>query len=387
MNKPVLEEIQASFQKFFKSTGSLFFCPGRINLMGDHIDYNGGWVLPAAISLGTYAMAKPNELEKFRIYSCNYPDQLLEFDIQNPELSNQLKGSWSAYVAGSILEVYKHHPKPLVGLDIVFMGDIPRGSGLSSSASLEVLVCYMVCFFNEIKINRTQLALWGQSAENGFVGMNCGIMDQFAVAHGRENYALQLDCQKLEFHEIPLELETYQLVIINSCKPRKLVESKYNERRTESEIALAEIQRYRPILNLASAQMKDLELLKDQTIRKRARHVITENQRVLESTVALQQKNWNQFGQLLTQSHESLKNDYEVSGMEMDNLVELAVSLNCCLGARMMGGGFGGCALALVEPSKLDHFKNHILNHYSKITGYQAEFYLPQITNGVYMLS
>lgn len=387
MNKSVLEKIFSTFQQQFGLAGNSFFCPGRINLMGDHIDYNGGWVLPAAISLGTYAMAKPNNLNKFRIFSCNFPDEPIEFQINEKELSTRLAGSWSAYVAGSILEVYHDTQAPLVGLDMVFMGDIPRGSGLSSSASLEVLVCYMVCHFNQIEINRTRLALWGQSAENGFVGMNCGIMDQFAVANGKENTALQLDCQKLDCIEIPVQLDQYQLVVINSCKPRKLVESKYNERRAESELALAGIQHKKNILNLASAELNDLALLENETIHKRARHVITENQRVLKSASALREKNWIQFGELLTQSHLSLKADYEVSGKEMDTLVELAISMDFCLGARMMGGGFGGCALALIEPSKMNQFQEFIAKNYALATGYQAEFYLPQLSNGVQFIS
>jgi galactokinase len=383
MNQTAVNKAKETFKELFGSEGKLFFCPGRINLIGDHIDYNGGWVLPAAISMGTYAVAQFNGTNTFRIFSCNFDQALLSIDLSNPDLKRTLSGHWASYVVGSLLEVEKANGITLKGMDLVFNGDIPRGSGLSSSASLEVLVCYLVCYFHQLPIQRTKISIWGQAAENEFVGMNCGIMDQFAVANGRQNQALLLDCQTLQFEYVPVELGNFSLVVMNSCKPRKLVESKYNERRQESELALEYIRRNKELENLAQADLEDIELLQDEKIRRRAKHVITENKRVLESVNALRTYDLKRFGQLLTESHESLKTDYETSGAEMDQLVKSALQNKDCLGARMMGGGFGGCALALVNRKGLEQFMNEVEKNYSEAIGYQAEFYIPELADGV----
>lgn len=383
MNQTAVNKAKETFKELFGSEGNLFFCPGRINLIGDHIDYNGGWVLPAAISMGTYAMAQFNGTNTFRIFSCNFDQALLSIDLSNPDLKQTLSGHWASYVVGSLLEVEKANGIRLKGMDLVFNGDIPRGSGLSSSASLEVLVCYLACYFHHLPIHRTKISIWGQAAENEFVGMNCGIMDQFAVANGLQNQALLLDCQTLHFEPVPVELGDFSLVVMNSCKPRKLVESKYNERRQESELALEEIKKSRAIENLAQAELEDIELLQDEKIRRRAKHVITENRRVLESVNALRTNDLKRFGQLLTESHESLRTDYETSGTEMDQLVNAALQNKDCLGARMMGGGFGGCALALVNRNGLEQFMKEVEKKYSEAIGYQAEFYIPELADGV----
>lgn len=383
MNQTTINKAKEKFKDLFGTEGSLFFCPGRINLIGDHIDYNGGWVLPAAISMGTYAVSQFNGTNTFRVFSCNFEQDLLSIDLSNPDLKQSLSGHWASYVAGALLEVEKANGIKLRGLDLVFNGDIPRGSGLSSSASLEVLVCYMVCYLHQLPIQRTQISIWGQAAENKFVGMNCGIMDQFAVANGRQNQALLLDCQTLHFELVPVELGNFSLVVMNSCKPRKLVESKYNERRQESELALEQIRRNKAIENLAQAGLEDIENLQDEKIRRRAKHVISENRRVLESVKALRTNDLRRFGQLLTESHESLKKDYETSGVEMDQLVSAALQNKDCLGARMMGGGFGGCALAMVKTIGLEQFIQEVGKNYRDTVGYQAEFYIPELADGV----
>jgi galactokinase len=383
MNQTAVNKAKETFNELFGTEGSLFFCPGRINLIGDHIDYNGGWVLPAAISMGTYAVAQFNGTNTFRVFSCNFEQALISIDLSKPDLKQFLSGHWASYVAGSLLEVEKANGIKLKGLDLVFNGDIPRGSGLSSSASLEVLVCYLVCYLHQLPIHRTQLSIWGQAAENEFVGMNCGIMDQFAVANGKRNQALLLDCQTLHFELVPVELENYSLVVMNSCKPRKLVESKYNERRQESELALEQIRRNKALENLAQAGLEDIEHLPDEKIRRRAKHVISENRRVLESVNALRTNDLKRFGQLLTESHESLKTDYETSGVEMDQLVAAALQNKDCLGARMMGGGFGGCALAVVKTLGLEQFIQEVGKNYRDTVGYQAEFYIPELADGV----
>ena len=372
-----------TFQQLFESTGTMFFCPGRINLIGDHIDYNGGWVLPAAISLGTYAMASLNNKNTFSLYSCNFEQSAIQIDLSAPSLQQKLKGHWAAYVVGSLLEIEKQTGKKLSGMNIVFNGDIPRGSGLSSSASLEVLTCYLACYLNQISIDKTAISCWAQASENQFVGVNCGIMDQFAVANGEEGKALLLNCNSLNYELIPINLGNKVLVVMNSCKPRQLVESKYNERRMESEEALKQIQSIRNIDKLTEANLEDIQIIRDSLIRKRAHHVITENRRVIESVEALRKNNLIRFGQLLSESHESLRLDYETSGEEMDQLVAAAQQNKDCLGARIMGGGFGGCALALVKKDGIDQFIQSVEKKYLSTIGYKAEFYLPLLSDGV----
>lgn len=372
-----------TFQQLFESTGTMFFCPGRINLIGDHIDYNGGWVLPAAISLGTYAMASLNNKNTFSLYSCNFEQSAIQIDLSATSLQQKLKGHWAAYVVGSLLEIEKQTGKKLSGMNIVFNGDIPRGSGLSSSASLEVLTCYLACYLNQISIDKTAISCWAQASENQFVGVNCGIMDQFAVANGEEGKALLLNCNSLNYELIPINLGNKVLVVMNSSKPRQLVESKYNERRMESEEALKQIQSIRNIDKLTEATLEDIQIIRDSLIRKRAHHVVTENRRVIESVEALKKNNLIRFGQLLSESHESLRLNYETSGKEMDQLVAAAQQNKDCLGARIMGGGFGGCALALVKKDGIDQFIQSVEKKYLSTVGYKAEFYLPLLTDGV----
>jgi len=372
-----------TFQQLFESTGTMFFCPGRINLIGDHIDYNGGWVLPAAISLGTYAMASLNNKNTFSLYSCNFEQSAIQIDLSATSLQQKLKGHWAAYVVGSLLEIEKQTGKKLSGMNIVFNGDIPRGSGLSSSASLEVLTCYLACYLNQISIDKTAISCWAQASENQFVGVNCGIMDQFAVANGEEGKALLLNCNSLNYELIPINLGNKVLVVMNSSKPRQLVESKYNERRMESEEALKQIQSIRNIDKLTEATLEDIQIIRDSLIRKRAHHVVTENRRVIESVEALKKNNLIRFGQLLSESHESLRLNYETSGEEMDQLVAAAKQNKDCLGARIMGGGFGGCALALVKKDGIDQFIQSVDKKYLSTIGYKAEFYLPLLTDGV----
>ena len=372
-----------TFQQLFESTGTMFFCPGRINLIGDHIDYNGGWVLPAAISLGTYAMASLNNKNTFSLYSCNFEQSAIQIDLSATSLQQKLKGHWAAYVVGSLLEIEKQTGKKLSGMNIVFNGDIPRGSGLSSSASLEVLTCYLACYLNQISIDKTAISCWAQASENQFVGVNCGIMDQFAVANGEEGKALLLNCNSLNYELIPINLGNKVLVVMNSSKPRQLVESKYNERRMESEEALKQIQSIRNIDKLTEATLEDIQIIRDSLIRKRAHHVVTENRRVIESVEALKKNNLIRFGQLLSESHESLRLNYETSGKEMDQLVAAAQQNKDCLGARIMGGGFGGCALALVKKDGIDQFIQSVEKKYLSTIGYKAEFYLPLLTDGV----
>ena len=372
-----------TFQQLFESTGTMFFCPGRINLIGDHIDYNGGWVLPAAISLGTYAMASLNNKNTFSLYSCNFEQSAIQIDLSATSLQQKLKGHWAAYVVGSLLEIEKQTGKKLSGMNIVFNGDIPRGSGLSSSASLEVLTCYLACYLNQISIDKIAISCWAQASENQFVGVNCGIMDQFAVANGEEGKALLLNCNSLNYELIPINLGNKVLVVMNSSKPRQLVESKYNERRMESEEALKQIQSIRNIDKLTEATLEDIQIIRDSLIRKRAHHVVTENRRVIESVEALKKNNLIRFGQLLSESHESLRLNYETSGEEMDQLVAAAKQNKDCLGARIMGGGFGGCALALVKKDGIDQFIQSVDKKYLSTIGYKAEFYLPLLTDGV----
>ncbi len=359
-----------------------YFSPGRVNLIGEHIDYNGGWVLPVTISLGISAVVRRRDDAIVRIYAKAYEQEVsIELADLNPSEKENYSGHWSAYIAATI-KVLLDNGEDINGADILIGSDLPLGSGLSSSAALECLIAFI---FNESYYhhNRTSLALDAQRAEREYVGVQCGIMDQFAVANGKRNNAILLNCATLEFEYIPADFKDYQLVIINSNKQRALAESKYNERRKECEDAFAFLRTIDPAQDLCHVHEISLSFLEDDILYKRAKHAVLENKRVEYAVHCLKQGAIEAFGQLLTESHRSLDADYDVSGKELNTIVHYSTHFEGCIGARMTGAGFGGCCIALVEKDKVNRFVVYVGKKYTEKTGLTASFYFTDIVDGV----
>ncbi len=343
-----------------------YFAPGRVNLMGEHLDYNGGNVLPAAISLGITASVQREKSRFVRIRSEGHPEKIIDLDA---EMRFEEKEGWANYPKGVLSDFLKSFEIPF-GLDIHYSSTLPEGSGLSSSAAIEVLTMFILYDLTGEQITQRELALRCQAVENRFIGVNCGIMDQYAVANGKKNHALLLDCHSVTHQEIPINTGQYELVVMDSRKPRKLIESKYNERRSECEEALRLIQKKYAIPNLASATEAQVsECVKDSVLSKRATHVITEQLRVKQASEVLKGGNLIQFGLLMIDSHHSLMNDYEVSGEELNVLFASARGTAGCIGARMTGAGFGGCAIALVEKEQFNQWSDRVKQEYLEIIG------------------
>jgi galactokinase len=358
-----------------------YFAPGRINLIGEHLDYNGGLVLPAALSIGITAHVNSRKDNIISLHSKSH-----SFSKQI-ELSETIEwnaaNDWTNYPLGVIAHL-RNEGYPLSGCDITFESNLPESSGLSSSAAVEVLTAYLLLLETNTRINPVWLAEFCKNVENEFIGVKCGIMDQYSIALGQKNHALLLDCAQLQHQYIPFETGDYRLVIINTNKPRSLVHSKYNERKQECEEALRILKNVHSTLNhLCEAEMHELDLITDETIRKRARHVISENLRVKESVKALRYNDLSTFGRLMSASHQSLKENYEVTGVELDTLAETAQQIKGCLGARMTGAGFGGCAVALVHKQSLNEFQNRVSENYHRVTGRDCSFYETEIGDGV----
>lgn len=362
-----------------------FFCPGRVNLIGEHIDYNGGYVFPAALTIGITALWRPRADDQMVMHSLNI-DGTIKVDL-NSDLNYSEADDWGNYPKG-MLQYYKKQGVKLQGADLLFWSNLPDGAGLSSSAAIEVLMGYIaLSTASEKNINKIELAKAAQSVENNYIGVNCGIMDQFAVANGKANNAILLDCATLEYTLVPFDLGDYSLVIMNTNKRRELADSKYNERRGECDQALAILNTKYNFKDLCSATIESIdELITDLTIKKRALHVVKENQRVLKSIEILKQGDIPGFGKLLNASHDSLKDDYEVTGLELDSIVSEARNTKGCLGARMTGAGFGGCAIALVQNSEIDNFKKAVAQNYAVTTTLHPTFYTSAIGDGVKML-
>ncbi len=377
-----LDDVQKKFLEFYGQGEILkFFSPGRVNIIGEHLDYNGGFVFPAAISYGIYGFVRFNDTHKVRLRS-------LEFDGEacidlTKTITSSINLPWSNYPAG-VVKILIDKGFAMRGADILFAGTLPPGSGLSSSASLEILTAYIM-IFNKVQTDneRIIMAQICRKAENEFIGVQCGIMDQFSIALGKKDHAVLLNTNSLEFLHVPFRLRKHSLVIMNSNKPRKLAESKYNERLAQCAQAVSDISRKKKITYLAEADIEDIEIISDPVIKRRARHVITENSRVLKSVDILGNDDMIRFGSLMTDSHLSLKNDYEVTGFELDALVDAALNSPGCIGARMTGAGFGGCAIALVDNDKTDLFKENVYIKYSSSAGIIPEFYSVLISDGV----
>lgn len=361
---------------------SCFFSPGRVNLIGEHIDYNGGHVFPAALSLGIYGGIRFRSDHLITMKSTNALP-VITIDLKQPVLYKAEDG-WANYPKGVIKQLLADGYL-LKGCDILFSGNLPDGAGLSSSAALLVLVTFMLRHSaGEEDIDRIELAKFCQKVENQFMGVNCGIMDQFSVAMGKRDSAILLDCDTLHFKYTPFSLGEYSLVIMNTNKKRELAESKYNQRRDECEQVLSIIKKHRKVTSLCQVSLADVEIyVKNDILRRRARHVILENNRVLLAVTLLEKCDIIGFANLMTQSHSSLKNDYEVTGPELDSIVENALQTSGCIGARMTGAGFGGCAIALVATKELEQFKFTVAQGYEQATGLIPAFYVASIEDGV----
>ena len=383
--------LKSNFTEVFKKDSqSVFFSPGRVNLIGEHTDYNGGNVFPCALTIGTYAIVAKRNDKKVLLHSLNFKDLgVIEFSLDN--MVYEKEHDWANYPKGVIKTLEDHGFKAESGFEILFYGNIPNGSGLSSSASLEVLMGTILNESFNFKIDMVDIVKMCQEAENKFIGVNCGIMDQFAVGMGKENCAILLDCNTLNYSYSKLNLNGYKIVIGNTNKKRGLADSKYNERRGECEDALAKIQTVKNITALGELTEEEFEQVKDcigDPIKtKRAKHAVYENQRTLKAVKALEDSNLELFGKLMNESHISLRDDYEVTGIELDTLVELAWEAEGVVGSRMTGAGFGGCTVSIVKDECIDKFKETLTAKYKEKIGYEPDFYVVSISDGTRKLS
>ncbi len=388
MKKQVVEV----FHKLYGADGDIrtYFAPGRVNLIGEHTDYNGGHVFPCALTIGTYAAARLRKDDRIRLYSMNF-ESLGVFETSLDDLIPSEKAGWTNYPKGVMWAFEKKGYKLTSGLDIVLYGNIPNGSGLSSSASLEVLTgTILKDLFGFDELSMTEIALIGQYSENNFNGMNCGIMDQFASAMGKKDCAIFLDTSNLNYEYAKIELEDARIVITNSKVKHSLVGSAYNDRRNECETALKELQAVVDIQTLGDLTEEEFEAHKDaiksEVRQKRAKHAVYENQRTIKAVDALKQNDIEEFGRLMNASHVSLRDDYEVSCEEIDILVDLAWNTPGVIGSRITGGGFGGCTVSIVKNDAVDTFIEKIGAAYKEKVGHDAEFYVVEIGDGAKVL-
>ncbi|WP_291291211.1 galactokinase [Enterococcus sp.] len=381
-----MEQLQQIFTEKFgeEGTGS-YFAPGRINLIGEHTDYNGGYVFPASITIGTYGVARKRSDNQIHLYSENFPEKgIITFSLT--DLDYRKEDDWTNYPKGVIRFLKEAGHVIDSGMDIAFYGNIPNGAGLSSSASIELLTGVILEDLFGLEIERLELVLTGKKVENEFIGVNSGIMDQFAIGMGKKDHALLLDTNTLAYELVPAEFGDYVVAIMNTNKRRELADSKYNERRAECEEALKRLQTKLKIQSLGELDEETFfahtSLIADPVLIKRAKHAVTENQRTLKAKAALEAGDLDAFGQLLDASHASLRDDYEVTGVELDTLVAAAQAQPAVLGARMTGAGFGGCAIALVKKSEWATFESAVKASYLEKIGYETDIYQASIDDG-----
>ncbi len=380
-------DLPKKFNETYKKEAKYaFFSPGRVNLIGEHIDYNGGLVMPAAVTFGTYLLISPNEENVFRFKSLNF-EETAEIAVAD---SYQKDGEgWHNFPLGAI-EHFTRDGHQITGMDLLFFGDIPIGAGLSSSASIEVVTSFALNKLFNGGYSKLELVKIAKSVENNFMGLNCGIMDQFAVAFGEKDKAIVLNCDTLQYDIVPSNLGNHVLAIINTNKSRKLVESKYNERVEECQAALASLKEQLDINYLCDIDSTTFDqhkhLITNETVRKRAQHVVEENDRVKLAADTLAANDLTNFGKLMYASHDSLRDLYEVSGKELDAIVEYAKTNPDVAGARMTGAGFGGCAIALVKEDAFDKFATELNEYYANKIGYAPSVYQSLIGNGVGVL-
>lgn len=382
------KELMQKFYEIFGNEGDVrsYFAPGRVNLIGEHTDYNGGHVFPCALTIGTYGIARKRDDNKIRFYSANF-SKLGVIETSLDDLVPSEKAGWTNYPKGVMWTFEKRGYKLTSGVDFLIWGNIPNGSGLSSSASLEVLTGVMLRdLFGFDEITMQDLALIGQYSENNFNGMNCGIMDQFASAMGKKDCAIFLDTSNLNFEYAPVKLPDAKIVITNSKVKHSLVGSAYNDRRNECEAALKDLQKVTDIQTLGDLTEEEFEAhkdaIQDPVCRVRAKHAVYENQRTIKAVNALKENNIEEFGRLMNASHVSLRDDYEVSCEEIDILVDLAWQIPGVIGSRITGGGFGGCTVSIVKNDAVDTFIDTIGKQYKEKVGHEAEFYVVEIGDG-----
>ncbi|WP_342429481.1 galactokinase [Neobacillus sp. FSL H8-0543] len=387
-----IANLTSEFQSIFITTETprTFFAPGRINLIGEHTDYNGGHVFPASISYGTYALGQKRDDQKFRFYSMNFPETgVIEADLSN--LTFNESDNWANYPKGMLLYIKEAGHEITQGADILYYGNIPNGAGLSSSASIELVTGVLLDGLFDLNMERIPMVQLGQKVENQYIGVNSGIMDQFAIGIGKKDHAILLDCETLEYQYAPINMKDHVIMIINTNKQRTLAGSKYNERRAQCEAALKDLQRELSITSLGELTTdtfeKNKHLITNEINQKRAKHAVYENARTLEALEKLQRGDLQGFGKLMIESHQSLRDDYEVTGLELDTIVQAAWKQDGVLGARMTGAGFGGCAIALVRNEKVEEFKENINAIYHEVVGYNATFYTAAIGDGAKEIS
>lgn len=385
-----IEQLKSAYEAAYqKSATDIFFSPGRVNLIGEHTDYNGGFVFPCALSFGTYLLMAPNNEQKINFRSLNID---AVYSLELTQLTTPLPNkAWANYPLGVIAQFIKRGVSITQGYDILFWGNVPAGAGLSSSAAMEVVTAFA---FNELLgtgYDRTELAKIGQAAEHEFAGVMCGIMDQFASAQGKKDHAIYLNCDTLQFDLVPVKLEGIKVVVSNTHSPHHLDSGAYNDRVRQCQLAVQQISAVRPIKNLAELSQADFNQVEnaitDEVAHRRARHVVGEVQRTKDAVEALQQGNIELFGKLMTQSHISLRDDYEVTGLQLDSLAEAAWKVDGVLGSRMTGGGFGGCTVSLVRDEAIPTFIEQVGAEYTEKTGLKADFYIAEIGDGAHRVN
>ena len=398
------QELNRAFEQTYgRKADKMFFSPGRVNLIGEHTDYNGGCVLPCALSFGAWLLIAKNEDKVLRFHSLNMPQT---YSIQLSAISPQPDRAWCNYALGCIDIIRRRHPEAKLasGYDLLYYGNVPAGAGLSSSAAMEVVTArtfteemvesldtQLPFGYTDDKKYRTELALIGQACEHEYAGVMCGVMDQFASAQGKKDHAIYLNCDTLEFEHVPVKLEGIKVVITNTHSPHHLDSGAYNDRVRQCQTAVEQISKVKPIKFLAELTPEDWEQVQDAVTdpiaKKRARHVVGEVARTAEAVEALKQGKIELFGELMTASHVSLRDDYEVTGKELDTLAEAAWQVEGVLGSRMTGGGFGGCTVSLVRDEAIETFKAFVGKEYEEKTGLKADFYVAEIGDGVTRLA
>ena len=382
----MVNKLKADFKRIFeRESEDVFFSPGRVNLIGEHTDYNGGHVFPCALSFGTYGVVSKRNDKKVRMYSLNFEEiGIVEFDLDS--IKYDKKHDWVNYPKGVVKVIQDKGNNIEHGLDILVYGNIPNGAGLSSSASLELLMAVILNDTFNLNIDMVDMVKYSQEAENKFIGVNCGIMDQFAIGMGQDKCAILLDCNTLKYRYSEINMEGCSIVIGNTNKRRGLADSKYNERRSECERALSNLQSKLNIKSLGELSEEEFEtnkeLIENEIDRKRAKHAVYENQRTLKAVKALEDNNLELFGQLMVGSHVSLRDDYEVTGIELDTLVSLALKQDGVIGSRMTGAGFGGCTVSIVRNESVGNFIENVTKGYEEVIGYEPTFYVASISNG-----
>ena len=385
-----IQELESTFEKnHHKPAEKVFFAPGRVNLIGEHTDYNGGCVFPCALSFGVWLLMAPNKDNVLRFHSLNMPRV---YEIPIDTITPQPDRAWCNYALGCVEIIRRKGGVLTRGYDLLYYGNVPAGAGLSSSAAMEVVTARafseeMGYTLSDEKQYRTELALIGQACEHEYAGVMCGIMDQFASAQGKKNHAIYLNCNTLEFEHVPVTLEAVKVVITNTHSPHHLDNGAYNDRVNQCKMAVEQIRKVKPIKFLAELTPGDWQTIEgaitNPVAKKRARHVVSEVARTDAAVEALRRGDISSFGQLMTASHISLRDDYEVTGPELDALAEAAWQVEGVLGSRMTGGGFGGCTVSLVREGVIERFKDFVGSEYNKKTGLTADFYVAEIGDGV----